>query len=52
MDAVLKAFPGSEEVVVEGRRDAAFITPVMSEKVFYAKCEELGNDVLSVIRMY
>lgn len=48
-----KVFAGSESIVWEGRtEDAAFITPVMSEKEFYAKCEELGDAVLSQIRLY
>uniref|UniRef100_UPI004055DEFB homoserine dehydrogenase n=1 Tax=Acetatifactor sp. TaxID=1872090 RepID=UPI004055DEFB len=48
-----KVFAGSEAVVVEGRtEDVAFITPVMSEKEFSAKCETLGDVVLSKIRLY
>jgi len=52
-DEVLKAFPGSEAIVVDGRtEDAAFFTPVMAQKDFDAKCEELGSAVLSKIRLY
>lgn len=48
-----KVFAGSEAIVCEGRtEDAALFTPVMSEKEFYAKCEELGDAVLSRIRLY
>jgi len=52
-DEALKEFPGSEAIVVEGRmEDAAFITPVMTQKDFDAKCGKLGSAVLSKIRMY
>ncbi len=52
-DAVEKAFPGSEAVVVEGRKeDVAYFTEAMAEKEFYAKCEELKDVVLSKIRLY
>lgn len=52
-DEVLKAFPGSEAIVAEGRtEDAAFITPVMAQKDFDAKCAALGSVVLSKIRLY
>ena len=51
-EAVEKAFPGSVAVVVEGRNDAAYFTPVMTEKEFNEKCAELGDVVLSRIRLY
>ena len=50
--AVEKVFPGSEAVVVEGRTDVAYFTPVMTEKNFNEKCAELGDVVLSKIRIY
>ncbi len=50
--AVENVFPGSEAVVVEGRSDAAYFTSVMTEKEFNAKCAELGDAVLSKIRLY
>lgn len=51
-DAVEKAFPGCEKVALAGRNDAAYFTPVMSEKNFAAKCDALGSVVLSKIRVY
>ncbi len=51
--AAEKVFPGSEMITVEGRaEDVAYFTPAMTEKVFYAKCEELGSAVCSKIRLY
>ncbi len=52
-DAALAAFPDSEVVVVEGRNeDVAYFTAAMTEKEFNAKCEGLGDVVLSKIRLY
>lgn len=46
------AFPGGKVVVVEGRdEDFGYFTPVMKEKDFAAKCEVLGENVLSKIRL-
>lgn len=45
------AFVGGEAVVVAGRDDFGFVTPVMKEKDFAAKYEALGDKVLGRIRM-
>ena len=46
------AFPGGEVLLVEGRKeDAGYFTTSMKEKDFAAKCEALGNKVLSKIRL-
>ena len=46
------AFPGGKVLTVEGRNDDfAYFTPVMKEKDFAAKCESLGDVVLSKIRL-
>lgn len=50
--AVEKVFPGCEKLALAGRNDAAYFTPVMSEKAFTAKCDALGSVVLSKIRVY
>lgn len=51
--AVVKAaFPGGKVVTVEGREeDFGYFTPVMKEKDFAAKCEALGESILSKIRL-
>ena len=51
LEAVKSAFPGGEEIVVEGRDDVAYVTAPVKEKDFVAKCEALGDVVLSKIRM-
>ena len=51
LEAVKSAFPGGEEIVIEGREDAAYVTAPAKEKDFAAKCEILGDVVLSKIRM-
>lgn len=51
LEAVKSVFPGGEEIVVEGREDAAYVTAPVKEKDFAAKCEALGDVVLSKIRM-
>ncbi len=45
------AFAGGEAVVVAGRDDFGFITPVMKEKDFAAKYEALGDKVFGRIRI-
>ena len=51
LEAVKNAFPGGEVIIVEGREDAAYVTASVKEKDFAAKCEVLGDVVLSKIRM-
>lgn len=52
MDAVKAAFPTGEVVNVDGRtEDFGYIVPEMKEKDFAAKCEALGDVVLSKIRV-
>lgn len=51
LEAVKNAFPGGEVIVVEGREDAAYVTAPVKEKNFAAKCEALGDVVLSKIRI-
>ncbi len=51
LETVKSAFPGGEVIVVEGREDAAYVTVPVKEKEFAAKCEALGDVVLSMIRM-
>ena len=51
MDAVKAAFPGGQVITVEGREDAGYVTASVKEKEFAAKCETLGDVVLSKIRM-
>ena len=51
LDVVKAAFPGGETVLVDGRADAGYVTAPVKEKEFAAKCEALGNVVLSKIRM-
>ncbi len=52
LEAVKAAFPGGEMLTVEGRDgDFGYITPVIKEKDFAAKCEALGEAVLSKIRL-
>lgn len=51
LEAVKSAFPGGEEIVVEGREDAAYVTAPVKENDFAEKCEMLGDVVLSKIRM-
>ncbi len=49
---VQAAFPGGEALNVAGRsEDAGYFTPMLKEKEFMAKCEELGDMVLSKIRL-
>jgi len=51
-EAVETAFPGGAMLQVEGRsQDFGYITSVMKEKDFAAKCEALGDKVLSKIRL-
>lgn len=51
-DAVKAAFPGGEMFTVEGRsEDFGYFTVAMKEKDFAAKCEALGDVVLSKIRL-
>ena len=46
------AFPGGKVLTVEDRsKDFGYFTPVMKEKDFAAKCEKLGDKVLSKIRL-
>ncbi len=45
------AFAGGESVVVAGRDDFGYVTPVMKEKDFAAKYEALGDKVLGRIRI-
>ena len=51
LEAVKNVFPGGEVIVVEGREDAAYVTAPVKEKDFAAKCEALGDVVLSKIRV-
>lgn len=52
LEAVKAAFPGGEVLTVAGRsEDFGYFTPVMKEKDFAAKCEALGEAVLSKIRL-
>ncbi len=49
---VKAAFPGGKVLTVADREeDFAYFTPVMKEKDFAAKCESLGDAVLSKIRL-
>ncbi len=51
-DAVVAAFPNGEVVTVDGRNDDfGYFTAAMKEKDFAAKCAELGDAVLSKIRV-
>lgn len=50
-EAVEAAFPGGEVLTVADRKeDFGYFTAAMKEKDFAAKCEELGDKVLSKIR--
>lgn len=52
MDAVKAAFPVGEVVTVDGRtEDFGYFVPELKEKDFAAKCEALGDVVLSKIRV-
>ena len=51
LEAVKNAFPDGEVIVVEGREDVAYVTAPVKEKDFAAKCEALGDVVLSKIRV-
>lgn len=51
LDAVKAQFPEGEVITVEGRDDLGFVTPAVKEKECAAKCEALGDVVLSKIRM-
>lgn len=52
LEAVKAAFPSGEMLTVEGREgDFGYITPVIKEKDFAAKCEALGEVILSKIRL-
>lgn len=52
MDAVQNTFPGGELVKAGNRtEDFGYFTPAMKEKDFYAKCEALGDNILSKIRL-
>lgn len=52
LEAVKAAFPGGEVLTVAGRsEDFGYFTPAMKEKDFAAKCEALGEAVLSKIRL-
>lgn len=51
--AAMRAFPGSDRMTLSGRtEDFALFTKPMKEKDFAAKCAELGDEVLSRIRIY
>lgn len=51
-DAVVAAFPNGAVVTVDGRNDDfGYFTAAMKEKDFAAKCAELGDAVLSKIRV-
>ena len=51
-DAVAAAFPGGEVLeVAERKEDLGYFTAAMKEKDFAAKCAELGDKVLSKIRL-
>ncbi|MCM1570001.1 MAG: homoserine dehydrogenase [Roseburia sp.] len=51
-DAVMEAFPGGEFVMVPGRQeDFGYLTPIMKERDFEARCEALGDTVLGTIRL-
>ncbi len=50
-DEVLAAIPGGEVVEVADRDDFGYVTPVMKEKDFAAKYTNLGDKVLSRIRI-
>lgn len=51
-DAVMAAFPNGEMVTVDGRNDDfGYFTQVLKEKDFAAKCADLGDAVLSKIRV-
>lgn len=51
-DAVEAAFPGGEVLVLDSRKeDFGYFTATMKEKDFAAKCEALGDRVLSKLRL-
>lgn len=51
-DAVRAAFPNGEMVTVDGRNDDfGYFTQALKEKAFAEKCAELGDAVLSKIRV-
>lgn len=51
VEAVKNAFPGGEVITVSGRNDSGYVTAPIKEKEFVAKCEALGDAVLSKIRL-
>jgi len=51
LDAVKAAFPDGEVIAVDGREDTGYVTELVKEKDFAARCEALGAVVLSKIRM-
>ncbi len=51
LDTLKAAFPGGEAVDAGRVEDAGFVTAVMKEKDFYAKCQELGEAILGKIRL-
>ena len=46
-----KAFPEGRALLRSGGEDMGFITPVMKEGEFDAKCAELGDAVLGCLRI-
>ncbi len=50
-DKLKEVFGDGELICIEGRDDAAMITPVMTESAFAAAAEKLGDALLGRIRM-
>lgn len=50
-DVLEKAFPEGRALLRSGGEDIGFITPVMKEGEFDAKCAELGDAVLGCLRI-
>lgn len=51
LEAVKAQFTGGEVITVEGRADIGYVTPEIKEAECAAKCEALGDAVLSKIRI-
>ncbi len=51
LDAVKAQFPGGRVITVEGREDAGYVTPEISEGACKDGCEKLGNLILGRVRI-
>ncbi len=51
-DTIFEKYPDAMNIVVEGRKDAGFILPVMTEKEMADFAEVLGDKLLGVLRVY